>query len=170
MAKVIRCFFAVALSMLLALPVPAMESDGSYDVTYAGGSIPGVKQGDHMDFCFTKKGIVLMRNMNILETIPVKAITAISYGQDGHFRALSGTLIGLTAGVLTLGLATPIMIPIMMSRSKKHYVALSWNDGKDLEGGVALRVDKNDFRGLLAALSGVSGHRVSNEVVGQLDF
>ncbi len=44
------------------------------------------------------------------------------------------------------------------SKSKKHYIGVVWADG-DKKGGIALQADKNEFRGLLAALEGVTGKK-----------
>jgi len=45
-----------------------------------------------------------------------------------------------------------------LSQSKKHYIGLLWPDG-DKKGGLALQCDKNDYRGILAGLEGVSGKK-----------
>ena len=50
---------------------------------------------------------------------------------------------------------------MLLSKSKKHYVGLTWDDnGK--KGGVAFQADKNDYRGLLAGLEGVTGKTAVN--------
>jgi hypothetical protein len=46
-----------------------------------------------------------------------------------------------------------------LSKSKKHYVGLIWADG-DKKGGFAMQCDKNDYRGVLAGLEGVTGKTV----------
>ena len=55
---------------------------------------------------------------------------------------------------LTLGVGALIAL----SKSKKHYIGLIWADG-DKKGGLALQCDKNDYRGILAGLEGVSGKK-----------
>ena len=82
--------------------------------------------------------------------IPATAITEISYGQDVHRRI--GTAVAV--GVFTLGVGALIAL----SKSKKHYIGLIWADG-DKKGGLALQCDKNDYRGILAGLEGVSGKK-----------
>ncbi len=73
-----------------------------------------------------------------------------SYGQDVHRRI--GTAVAV--GVFTLGVGALIAL----SKSKKHYIGLIWADG-DKKGGLALQCDKNDYRGILAGLEGVSGKK-----------
>ena len=45
-----------------------------------------------------------------------------------------------------------------LSKSKKHFIGLTWDDsGK--KGGLAFQADKNDYRGLLAGLEGITGKK-----------
>ena len=50
---------------------------------------------------------------------------------------------------------------INKTKSTAHYVEIVWQ-GSTL-GGIALRVDKNDYRGLIAALEGATGLKVRIE-------
>jgi hypothetical protein len=43
-----------------------------------------------------------------------------------------------------------------MSKSKKHYIGLTWEDGQN-RGGFVMQADKNEFRGIIAGLEGLSG-------------
>ena len=47
------------------------------------------------------------------------------------------------------------------NKSKKHYVGLTWADG-DKKGGLAIQCDKNEYRGILAVLEGVTGKKAVN--------
>ena len=62
----------------------------------------------------------------MLATIPASAITEISYGQDVHRRV--GAAIGLA--VVSFGIGALMLL----SKSKKHYVGITWVDG-DKKGG-----------------------------------
>ena len=45
-----------------------------------------------------------------------------------------------------------------LSKSKKHFIGLTWDDnGK--KGGFAFQADKKDYRGILAGLEGVTGKK-----------
>ena len=85
-----------------------------------------------------------------LLTIPASAVTELSYGQDVHRRV--GTAVAV--GVFTLGVGALVAL----SKSKKHFVGLVWADGEK-KGGLAMQCDKNDYRGILAALEGVTGKK-----------
>ena len=71
-----------------------------------------------------------------------------------------GAAIGLAVGSLGVGAL------MALSKSKKHYVGITWDDnGK--KGGIAFQADKNDYRGLLAGLEGISGKKaVNSETMG----
>lgn len=45
-----------------------------------------------------------------------------------------------------------------LTKSKKHYVGLTWQTG-DSKGGSAMQCDKNDYRGVLTGLEGVTGKK-----------
>ncbi|HEV2396546.1 MAG TPA: hypothetical protein VGS27_06375 [Candidatus Sulfotelmatobacter sp.] len=45
-----------------------------------------------------------------------------------------------------------------LTKSKKHYVGLTWATG-NAKGGLAMQCDKNDYRGVLAGLEGVTGRK-----------
>jgi hypothetical protein len=45
-----------------------------------------------------------------------------------------------------------------LTKSKKHFVGLTWAEG-DKKGGFAMQCDKNDYRGVLAGLEGVTGKK-----------
>ena len=77
----------------------------------------------------------------------------ISYGQDVHRRI--GAAIGLA--VVSLGIGGLMAL----TKSKKHYVGLTWAAG-ETKGGFAMQCDKNDYRGVLAGLEGVTGKKAVN--------
>ena len=96
--------------------------------------------------------IRIMKDKTEIAVIPATAVTEISYGQDVHRRV--GAAIGVA--VFSLGIGALLAL----SKSKKHYVGLTWDDsGK--KGGCAFQADKNDYRGLLAGLEGVTGQKSS---------
>jgi len=50
---------------------------------------------------------------------------------------------------------------MVLTKSKKHFVGVTWANGEQ-KGGFAMQCDKNDYRGVLAALEGVSGKKAVN--------
>ena len=147
-----------ATLLCVSLPVSLLASDSGYKVTYDGGSVSGAKTGSTMKLYIDGSQIRLMRDKTEAITIPATAITEISYGQDVHRRV--GAAIGLA--VVSLGIGALMLL----AKSKKHFVGLTWDDaGK--KGGIAFQADKSDYRGLLAGLEGVTGRKaVNSETMG----
>lgn len=140
---------ALCVSMLSVLMFGADAQNG-YKVTYDGGSLGDVKAGSGMKLVVSGSAITFVKDKQQLVSIPPSAVTEISYGQDVHRRV--GTAVAV--GVFTLGAGALVAL----SKSKKHYVGLTWADG-DKKGGLAIQCDKNDYRGILAALEGVTGKK-----------
>ena len=135
----------LALLLCVAVPVTVFANDNSYKVAYDGGSVAGLKAGNDLKLFIDPTQIRLMRDKTEAITIPVGAITEISYGQDVHRRV--GAAIGLA--VVSLGIGALMLL----SKSKKHYIGLTW-DHAGKKGGIAFQADKSDYRGLLAGLEG----------------
>jgi len=142
-----RLFAAV---LCVAMPIAMLASDIGYKVEYDGGSIPDIKAGAGMKLYIDAKQIRLERDKKDVVTIPASAVTEISYGQDVHRRV--GAAIGI--GVVTLGVGALMAL----TKSKKHFVGLTWING-DQKGGFAMQCDKNDYRGVLTGLEGITGKK-----------
>jgi CxxC motif-containing protein (DUF1111 family) len=140
----------LAAVLCIAIPVAMFAAENGYKVTYDGGSLPDTKAGAGMKIYIEGNQVRLAKDNADVMKIPASAITEISYGQDVHRRI--GTAVAV--GVFTLGVGALIAL----SKSKKHYIGLIWADG-DKKGGLALQCDKNDYRGILAGLEGVSGKK-----------
>jgi len=144
---------SLALVLCFVMPVAAFAGDSGYKVVYDGGSLPGVKTGanvkmylDGNKIRFTEEG----KHGTDLIVVPAAAVTEISYGQDVHRRV--GAAIGVA--VVSFGIGALLAL----SKSKKHYVGLTWATD-DQKGGFAMQCDKNDYRGILAGLEGVIGKK-----------
>ena len=142
-----RLFAAV---LCVAMPIAMLASDIGYKVEYDGGSIPDIKAGAGMKLYIDAKQIRLERDKKDVVTIPASAVTEISYGQDVHRRV--GAAIGI--GVVTLGVGALMAL----TKSKKHFIGLTWVNG-DQKGGFAMQCDKNDYRGVLTGLEGITGKK-----------
>ena len=142
------------LTLLLCVTIPASafaaDASNGYKVTYDGGSIQEAKVGTGMRLVITADHVTFLKDKTEVVSIPASAITEISYGQDVHRRV--GAAIGLA--VVSFGVGALMAL----TKSKKHYVGLTWADG-DKKGGLAIQCDKSDYRGVLAALEGVSGKK-----------
>ncbi|HEY0797320.1 MAG TPA: hypothetical protein VGD64_16225 [Acidisarcina sp.] len=140
----------LAVFLCLLIPATSIASEGGYRVAYDGGSLPALKTGTSIRLFIEPNQIRVMGDKEDLLTLPASSITEISYGQDVHRRV--GTAIGLA--VISLGIGALMLF----SKSKKHFVGVTWVDG-DKKGGFVMQCDKNEYRGILAGLEGVTGKK-----------
>jgi CxxC motif-containing protein (DUF1111 family) len=140
----------LAIVLCFAIPTAVFAGENSYKVTYDGGSIPDTKSGTGMKLFIEANQIRLVKDKSEVIKIPTSAVTEISYGQDVHRRV--GAAIGLA--IVSFGIGALMAL----TKSKKHFVGLTWADG-DKKGGFAMQCDKNDYRGVLAGLEGVTGKK-----------
>src|SRR5580704_10478900 len=140
----------LATLMCLVFPLSAFAGDNAYKIAYDGGSIQNAKAGTGMKLYIDGTNIRIIKDKTEVALIPAAAITEISYGQDVHRR------VGAAIGVAVFSLGVGALLAL--TKSKKHFIGLTWDDaGK--RGGFAFQADKNDYRGLLAGLEGVTGKK-----------
>ena len=143
-----KLFLAVFLCLII--PASSIAAETGYKVAYDGGSLPDLKTGTNVKLFIGQDKVHIARDNSDLVSIPVGAITEISYGQDVHRRV--GAAIGLA--VVSFGIGALMAL----TKSKKHFVGLTWADG-DKKGGFVMQCDKNEYRGILTALEGVTGKK-----------
>ena len=143
----------LAVFLCFAIPCTVFAGETSYKVTYDGGSLTDLKTGTGLHLYINQDTIRFLNNGKEIATVPASAITEISYGQDVHRRV--GAAIGLALVSFGIGAL------MALTKSKKHFVGLTWADG-DKKGGLAMQCDKNEYRGILAGLEGVSGKKAVN--------
>ena len=143
----------LAIFLCSLFPLSALAGDNSYKVVYDGGSVPDAKAGTNMKLYIDGNNIRIMKDKTEVAVIPASAVTEISYGQDVHRRV--GAAIGVA--VVSLGIGALLAL----SKSKKHFIGLTW-DSEGKKGGFAFQADKNDYRGLLAGIEGITGKKAVN--------
>jgi len=142
----------LAILLCCSTAVLAGES-GSYNLKYDGGSLTDVKTGAELKLFLSDDRIRIMEKKNEILNLAPGTVTEISYGLDVHRRV--GAAIGLA--VVSLGVGALMAL----TKSKKHYVGLTWDDnGK--KGGVAFQADKKDYRGVLTGIEGLTGKKAVN--------
>lgn len=144
---------AISLLLCVLVPLSAFGDDNGYKVDYDGGSIQGLKAGNDIRLVIEAAEIRLLKGKNEVARIPASAVTEISYGQDVHRRI--GSAIGLA--VVSFGIGGLMAL----TKSKKHFIGVTW-DGDGSKGGFAFQADKNNYRGILTGLEGVTGKKSVN--------
>lgn len=140
----------LAILLCILVPTAIFAGDNGYKVSYDGGSVPDIKTGTDLRLHIESNQLRLTRDKKDVITIPASSVTEISYGQDVHRRV--GAAIGLA--VVSFGIGALMAL----TKSKKHFIGLTWVTG-DQKGGFAMQCDKNDYRGVLSGLEGVTGKK-----------
>ncbi len=144
----------LALLLCSAITHLAFAANGNtYNVKYDGGSQSELKTGSDLKLSIDENQVRLFKGKTELLVVPASAITEVSYGQDVHRRV--GAAIGLA--IVSFGIGGLMAL----TKSKKHYVGLTWDNGGK-KGGFAVQADKTDYRGLLTGLEGISGKKAVN--------
>lgn len=138
--------FKQAISVALCATVLSSATFAASD----GGSTAGIKVGDEVRLYIDQKQIRYTKDKKDVLTIPASTVTELSYGQDVHRRV--GAAIGLA--VISFGVGALMAL----TKSKKHFIGLTWADG-DTKGGLAMQCDKNEYRGILTGLEGITGKK-----------
>ena len=141
---------SLALCLGLTMNAIAATNNNGYKVMYDGGSLGSIKAGSKAEIVIEANQVHLMRDGQDLTVVPASSITEITYGEDVHRRV--GAAIGLATVSLGIGAL------MLLSKSKKHFIGLTWADGTG-KGGFAMQCDKSDYRGILTGLEGVSGKK-----------
>jgi hypothetical protein len=129
-------------------PVPVTAK---FNVKYAGGTL--AFEQDAKLTLIIKDGTIRFETKAAHHEVPAETVSEMSYGQNVRTR----TAEAVGVGVLVPGIGGIIG----NSKSTAHYVEILW-EGSVL-GGIAVRVDKDDYRGLIAALEGATGLKVKIE-------
>ena len=143
----------LSIILCILMPCSVLAGENSYKVKYDGGSIANIKAGSEMKMVIEGDKIKFFDGAKELATVPASAVTEISYGQDVHRR------VGSAVAVATVTLGVGALMAL--TKSKKHFIGLTWASG-DQKGGFAMQCDKNEYRGILAALEGLTGKKAVN--------
>ena len=143
----------LAVLLCIALPVAVVAADNGHKVEYDGGTVPNLKAGADLKLNFDGDRIRFVKDKAEVLVLPASSVTELSYGQDVHRRI--GAAIGI--GIFTLGIGALMAL----AKSKKHFIGVTWDDGGK-KGGLAFQANKNDYRGVLAGLEGITGKKAVN--------
>jgi hypothetical protein len=150
-------FLRAALSISLCCLLIQAKGNVFTKVRYNGGSFESKVSPHDWDNKLTVTPATIVLDMHDKEhthfEIPSKSVTSLSYGQEAHRRV--GTMIALAI------LVAPVALFGLFHKTRLHFIGIQYklSDGK--MGGVLLQGDKDNYRGILVALQGVTGAPVS---------
>ncbi len=133
------------LLCLLAVPLALAAAGNSVKAEYIGGTLPGVaaKSGARLDL--TSPDALLFRCGSAELRIDYRKINEVEYGQSVSRRYAEAILI------------SPVLL---LSKSRKHFVTIGYEDPEGRQQALVFRVDKGDIRPALASLEARTGRRI----------
>jgi hypothetical protein len=134
----------IAISVFVAVSLPAWAGLGSKDAQYLGGTLK-IKEGtegkasasDEKVFTFTYKGGKL--------TIPYDQIDSLEYGQKAGRR---------------IGVAIVINPLFIFSKKRKHFLTIGYKEEGDKQQAAVFELGKDVIRVTLASLEARSGRKI----------
>ena len=86
-------------------------------------------------------------------TVPYDALTSVTYSHSEHPRWKTGTALLIPLGVFA--------VPFFFMKGKKHWLAMTFEGVPEhSEGFLYLRLDKNNYLQIIAAIEGQTGMSV----------
>jgi hypothetical protein len=144
-----------AIALILCYSTYVYATGNSFKVRYNGGSV--ASKVDPKDWnnklIVNADAITLELKDGVKLDIPSKSVTSLSYGQEAHRRV--GTMIALAV------LVAPVALFGLFHKTRLHYVGIQYKTAEGKDAGILLQGDKEDYRGILVALQGVTGAPVS---------
>jgi hypothetical protein len=150
-----RRLLAVVAIVLSASILSYGQGNTFKKIRYQGGSVASTVKPDDWNntLIVTSEEITLKLKDGKVEKIDPKQVTGLSYGQEAHRRV--GTMIALAV------LVAPLALFGLFHKTRKHYIGMEWQVEGDKKGGVLLQADKDNYKGVLMALRGVTGAAVA---------
>ena len=130
---------AAIVVLATALPAAAQMRFKKVEVRTAYGS---ADQGNNGELVVDAQNIRFVKGKSELFSIPSKALTELFYSRVSGRR------------IKTAILVSPLLL---LTKGRKHYLTMSFNDRKSAVGAVEFQLHKSNYRGVLRALEEVSG-------------
>ncbi len=119
--------------------------DGGAKATYVGGSLPGLPDSVKGKLDLTHASIFRFDADEIEVNIPWEKINMLEYGQKVGRR---------------IGLAIVISPLFLMTKSRKHFLTISYLDEKDRQQALVFEIHKDRVRSVLVTMEARTGMRV----------
>ena len=129
----------------------------SFDKVEVRTSFAKAKEGNNGHLQIDKRGIVFSKKGGGREeyfTIPTNSVKELFYSR------VSGRRIGAAV------LVTPLLL---FSKGRKHYVTISFDDGKEMVGAVEFKLHKSNYRPILRSLETATGIQMQYDQEGIKD-
>jgi hypothetical protein len=110
-----------------------------------GGTLAGVASGLNGRVHISDPDVLLFESARSALEIPFENVNYLEYGQQAGRRHL---------------LAATVSPFFLLSKSRKHYLTISFKDAAGRQQAVVFQIDKKDVRAVLAGLEARTGLKV----------
>lgn len=137
--------FALLPGICVLLAITAVGAAPGVKTQFIGGTPPGIaaKSKARMDYSGTEELVFHCGNSDF--RVAYRKVNTLEYGQNVSRRYAAAVLI------------SPILL---LSKSRKHFVTLGYEDSEGKQQVLIFRVEKGDIRAVLAGLEARTGRRV----------
>ena len=129
----------------LLLALIALAGQPGYRAQFVGGTLPGIPLKASTRLSLTSSEELILNSGASEFRIPYGKINSVEYGQNVSRRYAAAVLI------------SPVLL---MSKSRKHFVTVGYEDAEGKQQALVFRVDKGDIRSVLASLEARTGRRI----------
>jgi hypothetical protein len=141
----VSIFRLLVVSSLLLCSGSAVAATGVGKAVYIGGSVPGLPDSAKGTIDTTASDHFLFRSDSVDVRIPWEKINLLEYGQRVGRR---------------IGLAIVISPMFLLSKSRKHFLTLNFQDEQGRQQALVFQLDKHRVRSTLVTLEARTGLRV----------
>lgn len=124
---------------------PLLAASAGARVEFVGGTLASLSAKTEGRLHTTHPQFLLLSARNAELRIPYEDINLLEYGQNASRRYI---------------LALTISPILLLSRSRRHFLTIGFQDSEGRQQALVFRVHKDDLRALLASLEARTGRRV----------
>ncbi|MGH9774328.1 MAG: hypothetical protein ACRD50_05210 [Candidatus Acidiferrales bacterium] len=136
--------FAMILIFSLMMELSAFAKVTGKEVMYVGGTIPQLPEGTMGELDATSEKVMVFESPKGKFEIPYQNITSLEYGQKAGRR---------------LGVALTITIWALLSKKRRHFLTIGFNDDNDKPQGVVLEIPKGTAKTFITIFEVRSGQK-----------
>jgi hypothetical protein len=134
------------LPLLLCAIIPAMPApQPGIRAEFVGGTPPGLSAKTSARLDLSSGDEIVFRCGQTDLRIPYQKVTTLEYGQNVNRRWAAAILI------------SPVLL---LSKSRKHFVTLGYEDAQGRQQVMVVRIEKGDIRAVLMSLEARTGRRI----------
>jgi hypothetical protein len=127
------------------LPLPLAAADAGARVEYVGGTLGFVRSKTAGRIHTENAEVLLFESNGAAVEVPYERISLLEYGQQIGRR---------------YALALAVSPMLLLSKSRKHFLTVSYKDEEGRQQAMVFQVHKSDVRAVLASLEARTGLKV----------